>query len=136
MLEMKNNFMNPDIKEKAEKILRTYMNHANYLGTLINVSTDIIESIFGMYKSLLERSPTREIRNNVLIFPTITGTISDKTILKSLTAIRKKDLEEWSKVNFPKSFLSKRRKVTLKKKKNIIKPSKDIVQKAELKECA
>ena len=136
MLELKNNPMNQDIKEKAEKILRTYMNHANYLGTLINVSTDIIESIFGMYKSILARSPTREIRNNVLIFPTITGTISDKTILKSLTAIRKKDLEEWSKVNFPKSFLSKRRKVTLKKKKNSIKPLEDIVQKVELKKCA
>ena len=133
---MKSISINQDVKSKVEKILRNYMSHANYLGTLINVSTDIIESIFGMYKSLLARSPTREIRNNVLLFPTITGTISDKTILKSLTSIRKKDLEEWSKVNFPKSFLSKRRKATFKKKKIVTKSLKDTVQKVWIKRYA
>ncbi len=63
------------------------------------VSTDIIESLFGQAKHIIERNPTLEFGSMVLAIPLLCGKQNEKTIFEHHQKCPHKNLIEWRKNN-------------------------------------
>lgn len=72
------------------------------------VSSDIIESLFGKYKHVIERSPQTEMNRSTLIIPALCGKIDEAKILRALDIAKHKDLKNWEKENIRETMRSKR----------------------------
>ena len=59
------------------------------------ISTDVIESLFGKYKSFSQKSPLKEIRRMILTIPIATLEITRELIKKALSTVKNVDLENW-----------------------------------------
>ena len=73
------------------------------------ISTDVIESLFGKYKSFSQKSPLKEIRRMILTIPIATLEITRELIKKALSTVKNVDLENWELRTFGQSTLSKRK---------------------------
>ena len=74
------------------------------------VSSDIIESLFGKFKYMTERSPSAEMNRLALVIPVFCGIAPTQAELGSyLSTCRQKDLVEWENENISHT-LRKRRK--------------------------
>jgi hypothetical protein len=74
------------------------------------VSSDIIESLFGKFKYMTERSPCAEMNRLALVMPVLCGTMPTSAELGlHFSACRQNDLIEWDKENISHT-LRKRRK--------------------------
>jgi len=62
--------------------------------TPLLVSTDIIESLFGIFKSVLKRSPLEELNRLILIMPAFCGDLTPESIEISLNQVTHKKLKE------------------------------------------
>jgi len=72
------------------------------------VSSDIIESLFGNYKHLLERSPQADMNRSVLLIPALCGSRNEAVIGQALNNASQVDLEHWEKANIPYTVRKKR----------------------------
>lgn len=64
------------------------------------VSTDIIESLFGKFKRIIERSPTADINRMALIIPVLCGNkMNHQNIRELLSTTRHQDIKDWEKSN-------------------------------------
>lgn len=70
--------------------------------------SDIIESVFGKYKSFSGKSPMKAIGKTILMIPVFTSDINPKEIKKALEAISEKDVKVWLEKNIGKSLFSRR----------------------------
>jgi hypothetical protein len=50
--------------------------------------SEVIESIFGKYKSYLERSPSPSLGNNVLLFPLMVTGVTPRLVAEALRAVK------------------------------------------------
>jgi hypothetical protein len=73
------------------------------------MSTDVIESLFGKYKSFSEKSTVKEIRRMILTIPLSTLEISQEFIFEALEKIKNIDVKDWEERTFAQSMLSKRK---------------------------
>ncbi len=73
------------------------------------ISTDVIESLFGKYKSFSQKSPLKEIRRMILTIPIATLEITRELINKALSTVKNVDVEDWELRTFGQSTLSKRK---------------------------
>ena len=73
------------------------------------ISTDVIESLFGKYKSFSQKSPLKEIRRMILTIPISTLEITRELIKKALSTVKNVDVEDWELRTFGQSTLSKRK---------------------------
>ena len=64
------------------------------------VSSDIIESLFGKFKHIIERSPFADMNKTTLLLPTLCGNLKYKEITSLLNKISHKDLNEWDEKNY------------------------------------
>ena len=76
--------------------------------TPLVVSSDVIESLMGKIKSLLERHPRGEFTRILLTTPCLCGKLDEATILSSLTSVSHRDLQKWTAENIPKTDAQKR----------------------------
>jgi len=65
------------------------------------VSSDIIESLFGNFKHIIERSPQADMNRTTLLIPALCGNLNEKTITQALNQARHSDLEGWEQENIP-----------------------------------
>ena len=65
------------------------------------VSSDMIESLFGHFKHVIERSPQADMNRSVLLIPTLCGTLDDEIITQALNQATQKDLIRWEADNIP-----------------------------------
>lgn len=72
------------------------------------VSSDIIESLFGNFKHILERSPQADMNRTALLIPALCGDLNDATISLALSKARHKDLKAWEQENIPYTVRKKR----------------------------
>ena len=72
------------------------------------VSSDIIESLFGNYKHIIERSPQADMNRSVLLIPALCGGRDEMMIQQALNEASQADLEEWDKENIPYTMRRKR----------------------------
>ncbi len=77
----------------------------------IPISSDIVESFFSKYKSILERMPLAEPTRIVLILPLLCGKNSIIDIETSLDKTTGKDVCQWISDNVPETSLRKKRKL-------------------------
>lgn len=76
----------------------------------ILMSTDIIESVFGKIKYILEKSPVRDFNRTCLLLPALVGSFDQEIITKSLNEIKIKDLKKWQDENIGETLFMKRKK--------------------------
>lgn len=73
------------------------------------MSTDVIESLFGKYKSFSKKSSLKEIRRMILIIPLSTVEITKEFIKEGLEKVKNADLKDWESKTFGQSMQSKRK---------------------------
>ena len=72
------------------------------------VSSDIIESLFGSFKHIVERSPQADMNRTTLLIPALCGNHDEKTIARALHMANHRDLQKWEKENVPYTMRKKR----------------------------
>jgi hypothetical protein len=74
------------------------------------VSTDILESLFGKYKRIIERTPSPDINRMALIIPTLCGpTLTPERIEQLLRSTQQKDISIWEQNNIVYTLRKKRK---------------------------
>lgn len=72
------------------------------------VSSDIIESLFGNFKHIIERSPQADMNRTVLLIPALCGKLTDTSIAHSLNHASQTDIVVWEKKHIPYTIRKKR----------------------------
>lgn len=100
---------NSKVKKHLQKWLRQHLDIQKQLTDLpLVVSSDIIESLFGNFKHMIERSPQADMNRTVLLLPALCGPLDKSTINQALNQARHNDLEIWEKENIPYTVRKKR----------------------------
>jgi len=84
---------------------KEFEDNQNLLGT-----SDIIESIFGKYKTFSAKTPLKEIGKSVLTIPILTSAITFHEVYEAMETISNKKLMEWLNKNVGESLFAKRKK--------------------------
>ena len=71
-------------------------------------SSDIIESLFGNFKHIIERSPQACMNRTVLLIPAFCGNLDRTTIAMALNLASQHDLQMWERENIPYTVRKKR----------------------------
>lgn len=74
----------------------------SWLGT-----SDVIESLFGKYKSFLEKSPEGEVGASVLALPLLTVDLTAELVQAALLTVSAQDVRSWANDSLGPSYLSK-----------------------------
>ncbi len=77
------------------------------------ISSDIIESLFGKFKYVLQRSPQADMNRTVLLLPALCGNQDEETITEALHQANHADLESWENENIPYTIRKKRQEFFL-----------------------
>ncbi len=72
------------------------------------VSSDIIESLFGNFKHIIERSPQADMNRTVLLIPALCGKREGTVVTQALHRVSQRDLEAWDKKHIPYTMRKKR----------------------------
>ncbi|MFW5443365.1 MAG: hypothetical protein ACKE51_03525, partial [Methylococcaceae bacterium] len=72
------------------------------------VSSDIIESLFGNFKHIIERSPQADMNRTVLLIPALCGKLTDSSVTQALHQASQTDIEVWEKKYIPYTVRKKR----------------------------
>lgn len=78
------------------------------------LSTDIIESLFGKIKYILENSQSKDFNRISLILPLLVGKINEKMIETALSEVKIKDIKKWEEENVGETVRMKKNKEFLK----------------------
>lgn len=73
------------------------------------VSSDIIESLFGRFKYMLERNPQADMNRSALVIPALCGNLNDVVIRNALDNTPHDELKKWEQENIPYTMRKKRR---------------------------
>lgn len=98
---------------KTRKIVRVWLEkHIKIQKELdsypLPISSDIIESLFGKFKYILERSPQSDMNRATLLIPLICGNLDKQKILFALENTKHKELKKWEEGNIPYTVRKKR----------------------------
>ena len=98
------------VKRQLQTWLKKHFKIQKQLATpALPVSSDIIESLFGNYKHILERSPQADMNRSVLLIPALCGNRKQEAIEKALHQVSQLDLEKWESENIPYTVCKQRR---------------------------
>jgi hypothetical protein len=91
---------------KVKKRLQSWLDHHLEIQKRVTslpllVSSDIIESLFGSFKHIIERSPQADMNRTALLIPTLCGHSTKATIDLALAQTRHHDLTSWEQENIP-----------------------------------
>ncbi len=91
-----------EVKRSLDKWLDKHIVIQRQLGVkTLPVSSDIIESLFGCFKHVIERSPQADMNRSALIIPALCGEINARKVSDALGTTRHVDLEAWDAENIP-----------------------------------
>ena len=101
---------NSKVKKRLNSWLEQHLKIQQQITSLpLLVSSDIIESLFGNFKHIIERSPQADMNRSTLLIPALCGNRDDMTILTALNQASHRDLENWERENIPYTVRKKRR---------------------------
>jgi hypothetical protein len=103
---------NSQIKQKIIQWIDKHIEIQNQISpnTAIPISSDIIESLFGNFKHIINRSAKADMNRLALIIPTLCGNLNEEIISKTLNMTTHKELKEWEEENIPYTMRKKRQK--------------------------
>ena len=97
------------------KRILNWLDHHQQLQTKLGgqhsllVSTDILESLFGKFKRIIERSPIADINRMALVIPALCGNaVNEKNISELFATTHHKDIAEWERNNITHTIRKKR----------------------------
>ena len=97
------------VKQRLDAWLSRHIDIQSQLSSLpLIVSSDIVESLFGNFKHILERSPQADMNRTALLIPALCGNPDTTTILNALARARHGDLVSWEQENIPYTMRKKR----------------------------
>lgn len=73
-------------------------------------SSDIIESVFGHYKTFTARGPLKELGRLVLLIPAFLSDLTAPVIREAMASVRTIDVERWVHTHLGPSMLARRRR--------------------------
>jgi hypothetical protein len=91
--------------------LKIELEYSQKVGVPALLTSDIIESLFGKYKTIAVPHKFSEINSTVLSMPCICEEITLKLIDQTFSRMKYKEVIRWTKRNIPQTLLSRRRKV-------------------------
>jgi hypothetical protein len=83
-------------------------------GQTMICSSDIIESLFGKWKSMSHEDSMVGITDLILMLPLFTVNLTEELVLKALEGTSMKEINEWKEKNFGKTLYAKRRSILAK----------------------
>lgn len=72
--------------------------------------SDVLESLFGKFKALVERSPLRAITESVLLLAALTSSRTEAVIREAMETVSAAEVRSWFTANGEPSLLAKRRR--------------------------
>jgi len=100
---------NSKVKKRLQVWLKKNIKLQKQLTTLpLLVSSDIIESLFGNFKHIIERSPQADMNRTVLLIPALCGKRQGGVVTHALRHASQIDLEAWEKQHIPYTIRKKR----------------------------
>jgi hypothetical protein len=72
-------------------------------------STDVLESLFGKYKELVEHAPSREITANILMIPLFATALTPELLRVALESVHEQDVHCWVEQHLGSSSQKKKR---------------------------
>lgn len=74
------------------------------------LSSDIIESIFGKIKYIIDKAPIRDFNRLSLLLPTLVGSYDEEMIMKALHEVKINDIKKWQDENIGETLFMKRKR--------------------------
>jgi len=100
---------NSTVKQRLDAWLSRHIDiHSQLTSLPLVVSSDIVESLFGNFKHILERSPQADMNRTTLLIPALCGNPDETTISTALGHALHRDLVDWEKENIPYTMRKKR----------------------------
>jgi hypothetical protein len=100
---------NSKVKKRLLAWLQRHIEIQQHITSLpLLVSSDIIESLFGNFKHIIERSPQADMNRTTLLIPALCGNPNAVTIAKALSRARHGDLQSWEQDNIPYTMRRRR----------------------------
>ena len=99
------------VRMRALRWLRSHLAkhcHLSMKQLPLLVSSDIIESLFGRFKHIIERSPISDINRMALAIPALCGNIDQALVVKALKETRHADISKWETENISHTLRKKR----------------------------
>jgi hypothetical protein len=97
------------VKKRLQLWLQQHIEIQQQMTSLpLLVSSDIIESLFGNFKHIIERSPQADMNRTTLLIPALCGDLNEKKISQALNQARHKDLKNWEQENISYTMRKKR----------------------------
>jgi hypothetical protein len=100
------------------KTLSTELEYSNQIGVPTLLTSDLIESLFGKYKTIAKPHKLSEINKSVLSIPCVCEEITHKLIDQVFSRTTNKEMERWVERNVPTTLLARRNAITRAIKKN------------------
>jgi hypothetical protein len=72
------------------------------------VSSDIIESLFGNFKHIIERSPQADMNRTTMLIPALCGNLDERVIAEAFSQACHNDLQIWEQKNIPYTMRKRR----------------------------
>ena len=101
-------------RRRMERWLRRHLQIHCRLGigqTPLPVSTDIIETLFGTFKTFIARNPKSEFNHLILAMPALCGPQSANRIREQLSLVSQTDFQKWKIAEIGKTGKMKRREI-------------------------
>lgn len=99
---------NSKVKKGLLNWLEKHCEIQKKFATPLLVSSDIIETLFGNFKHVMERSPKTDMNRTVLLIPALCGIRSESEFNRSLALVSHKKLQAWDEANIPYTIRRKR----------------------------
>ena len=100
---------NSEVKKRLHSWLRRHIEIKRDLTDLpLLVSSDIIESLFGSFKHIIERSPQADMNRTALLIPALCGRLTKTAIDLAMAETRHDDLRLWEQENIPYTVRKRR----------------------------
>lgn len=100
---------NSTVKDRLQLWLQQHIEiHKQITALPLLVSSDIIESLFGNFKHIIERSPQADMNRTALLIPALCGIQDEITMTQALSQARHRDLKSWEQENIPYTMWKKR----------------------------
>jgi len=100
---------NSKVKKRLLSWLQQHIEIQQQITSLpLLVSSDIIESLFGNFKHIIERSPQADMNRTTLLIPALCGHLDGIMISRALSLARHSDLRMWEEDNIPYTMRKKR----------------------------
>jgi hypothetical protein len=102
-------------RSKVKKRLLVWLQHHLHIQCRLGVnqmpllvSSDIIESLFGKFKHIIERSPQTDMNRTTLVIPALCGRVDGQAIAQALAHTTHSDAQNWEQDNIPYTLRKQR----------------------------